>query len=123
MINYKRLGVATVMGMILGVFCILGLSQRIPADGALPSNTIYLLGGWYNRVIMGVLIGFAGDLKIIQDKNSPLNAILRGAILGGIVSLGFALFQQFADIPFFIAGFGFGLVNDLITTKLTANKA
>jgi hypothetical protein len=120
--NGKRVIVGIIMGMITGVFCVIGLSTRIPTEGALPNNTTYLIGGWYNRVIMGALIGFAGEWKILKHKNYIGNIVLRGAIIGGLVSVGFAFFQQFMDFPFFIAGFGFGVFNDLVTSYSIKNK-
>lgn len=84
--NGKRLIIGIVMGIILGIFCIIGVSQRIPPS--IQNPTIYLIGAWYNRVIMGIIIGFAGEI-IILKKSLWLNAIIRGAIIGVLVSLSF----------------------------------
>ncbi len=120
--NWKRLMISIPLGMLMGVFCIIGLSQRIPVSGVDPSNLIYLLGAWYERVIMGIIIGFAGELIIIKSKRSLFNAFLRGAILGLISSVGYGFFQQFIDVPFFLAGFIFGGTIDTIATFLTRDK-
>ena len=102
--------------MVLGIFCIIGQSQRMP-ENPLPSGTIYLLHAWYNRVIMGLMIGFAGKWVIIKEK--PLyNAILRGAILGILVSVSFGLLNQQLEILYFFAGILWGILADFITTKI-----
>lgn len=112
----KRVGIATFLGAILGVFCILGQSQRMPAN-PLPNATVYLIAAWYNRVIMGILIGFAGEWQIVQ-KSTLLNAVVRGAILGIIVSVSFGLLQQRVEIMYFFAGIVWGILNDSVTTKI-----
>jgi hypothetical protein len=120
--NWKRLIISIPLGMLMGVICVIGLSQRIPAGGVDPSNSIYLWGAWYERVIMGIMIGFASELVIIKSKRNLLNAFIRGAILGLIVSAGFGFFQQFIDLPFFFAGAVFGGTIDIIATFLSRGK-
>ena len=120
--NWKRLIISIPLGMLMGVLCILGLSQRIPTGGVEPSNSIYLWGAWYERVIMGVMIGFAGELVIFKSKRNLLNAFIRGAILGLFTSAGFGFFQQFIDLPFFFAGIIFGGTIDIIATYLSRGK-
>ncbi len=123
---YKRLLIAIILGAISGIFCIIGVRQRLPPQGVIPSTEIYLTGAWYNRVILGLMIGFAAELKIIGEPDSPQNTILRGAILGALVSLGFALFHQFSQPTFIGAGVMFGAIIDLLTTiivkKLESRK-
>ncbi|MDF1539764.1 MAG: hypothetical protein P1Q69_12760 [Candidatus Thorarchaeota archaeon] len=51
MVNYRRIGISTIMGALLGVLCIIGVGGRIP--GGIDGNMIYLIGIWYNRLIMG----------------------------------------------------------------------
>jgi hypothetical protein len=118
MINIKRVIFATLLGAILGVFCILGASGRI---GGWIGNEILLIGLWYNRVVMGVIIGFAGDLHLIKRNNGSkrLNSILRGIIFGTLVSLQFYLTTSFLDLLSFLAGIGYGIVIDLVSTFLT----
>lgn len=116
--NYKRLITGLILGMILGIFCIIGVSLRLP-DPVYPNVVIYLMGAWYNRVVMGALIGLAGDIKIYGEKDSVINSLIRGIIIGAFVSVGFAFFQQTITITYLFAGIGFGALNDLITTKIT----
>ena len=112
----KRVLIATGVGAFLGIFCILGQSQRMPTNPR-PNATIYLIAAWYNRVIMGIMIGFAGEWCLLK-KESNLNTIIRGAILGTIVSISFGLLQQRMEIIYFFAGIVWGVLNDLITTAI-----
>ncbi|MCF2138771.1 MAG: hypothetical protein K9W44_01785 [Candidatus Lokiarchaeota archaeon] len=120
--NWKRILLSIPLGMIMGIICIIGLSQRIPASGVYPSISVYLWGAWYERVVMGLLIGFVGDLVIIKSKRNLLNSFIRGAIFGLITSVGYGFFQQFIDLPFFFAGLVFGGTIDVIATYFTRKK-
>jgi len=117
----KRLILGIIMGAILGIFCIIGVSMRLP-DPVYPNAAIYLIGAWYNRVVMGALIGLAGDIKLFKEKDSTLNAALRGACIGAFVSVGFAFFSQAITITFFLAGIAYGIFIDIIATNLTKQK-
>jgi len=118
MANIKRIGFATLLGALLGVLCILGASGRV---GGWVGNEILLIGLWYNRVIMGLLIGLAGTLEIIKSgKNSKwVNTFLRGIILGFLVSLQFYLSTELLDLPTFLAGILYGVIIDILSTLLT----
>ena len=117
---YKRLLISTGVGMVLGVFCIIGQSQRMPSD-PLPSETIYLFHAWYNRLMMGVLIGLAGQWEIMKS-NSIVNAIIRGAILGTLVSASFGLLGQSLALTYFFAGIVYGIIIDGLSTWILSRK-
>jgi hypothetical protein len=118
-----RIGIATGLGIILGIFCILGQSSRMPAN-PLPNATIYLLGAWYNRVIMGILIGCADDWQFLKNNSRPLlNAVIRGAVLGALVSVSFGLLHQRLEIIYFLAGIVWGILNDTLTTRILQKRA
>ena len=118
MISVKRIGFGITFGAILGIFCILGASGRV---GGWMGNEILLIGLWYNRVIMGVIIGFAGDLNLIKNDNRSkwLNSTLRGAVLGFLVALQFYLSTNLLDLLSFLAGILYGIVIDLLSILLT----
>jgi len=42
----RRMKVSIIMGIILGIFCIIGASIR----SSLQSDTVYLFSLWYNRL-------------------------------------------------------------------------
>lgn len=100
----KRLGVSVIAGAILGVFCIIGATVR-GTGGANPG--LYVLALWYNRVVMGLLIGLAGGLQLVER---PWNAYLRGAVLGLLVSLAFFLSTGATDVVSFLAGVVYGVL-------------
>jgi hypothetical protein len=121
MIYLKRIGFATLIGAILGIFCILGASGRV---GGWSGNEVILIGLWYNRVIMGLVVGFAGDLILIKksQRSKWVNSTLRGALLGLIISLQFYLSTNFLDLLGFLAGILFGIIIDILCTLFTQKK-
>ena len=114
--NYRRIVIATVTGALLGVLCIIGVGARI-LGGYIP-NIIFLIGMWYNRVIMGLLIGFAGDVSLFTSASEKrmVYAALRGLIFGVLVSSAIFLSTEFRDIPSLFAGFAYGPIIDLVAT-------
>jgi len=121
MIYLKRIGFATLIGAILGIFCILGASGRV---GGWSGNEVILIGLWYNRVIIGLVVGFAGDLILIKkgQRSKWVNSTLRGALLGLIISLQFYLSTNFLDLLGFLAGILFGIIIDILCTLFTQKK-
>jgi len=75
----KRIVLSILTGAILGIFCILEASVRIGWQG----NQLLIFALWYNRLIMGLLIGLAGNLIIIKQD---WNWVFRGASLDLVVS-------------------------------------
>ncbi len=112
-VSQKRITLAVLMGAILGIFCIVGVGTRIGFSG----NKWYLFGMWYNRVVMGLLIGFAGSWRILSGKENQLkNAIVRGLILGTIVTSAILFSTSFRDIPSWGAGILYGIIIDVVAT-------
>ena len=107
----RRIILSVLTGAVLGIFCIVGVGTRIGFDG----NEMFLFAMWYNRVIMGLLIGLAYDLKFID---SDKNYILRGLILGLLVSLAITFTSEFRDWPSFFAGIVYGVIIDFVGTRL-----
>lgn len=78
---------------------------------------------WYNRVIMGMLIGFAGGMTLIKgstEKNLR-NAIVRGLLFGILVSFAIFISTEFRDVPALFAGFAYGPIIDLVATWTERN--
>ena len=117
--NRKRLGIAVLAGALLGILCIIGVGARIP--GGYIVNIVFLIGMWYNRVIMGLVIGLADEIVIIKGENNRMwaNAILRGLLFGVLVSAAIFLSTEFRDLPSLFAGIAYGLIIDLVATTLT----
>ncbi len=117
---HKRLGLAISFGAFLGIFCILGVGIRIGFSG----NEWYLFGMWYNRVLMGTLIGFAESWKIVPGKeNRTKNALIRGLILGVIVTSAILFSTSFRDLPSWGAGIIYGILIDVGSTHFSEQKS
>ena len=102
----KRMKAAVVTAFILGLFSVIGVGLRHGYHG----NLIFLLAMWFNRLLMGIVIGLAKERK----GESPL---YRGLILGALVSGAIYLSTEFIDLTGFLAGIGYGLIIDYIATR------
>jgi hypothetical protein len=117
--NRKRLGIAILTGALLGILCIIGVGLRIP--GGILANAVFLIGMWYNRVIMGLVIGLADEIIIIKGEKNRMwaNSVLRGMIFGILISAAIFLSTEFRDIPSFFAGIAYGIIIDLVATAFS----
>ncbi|UWG47852.1 putative membrane protein [Halanaeroarchaeum sp. HSR-CO] len=106
----KRLAIGVGMGAILGVFCIVGVGLRT----GFQDNELFLVSMWYNRVVMGLVIGLAGGLRIVD---SDRNVLVRGFVLGLVVTTAITLTSEFRDWPSFFAGLAYGVIIDWTATK------
>ena len=106
----RRIILSVLTGAVLGIFCIVGVGTRIGFSG----NEMFLFAMWYNRVVMGLLIGFASSLKLIR---SDKNYIVRGLVLGLLVTLAITFTSEFRDWPSFFAGIVYGVIIDFVGTK------
>ncbi|MFO7887170.1 MAG: hypothetical protein R6U59_02545 [Eubacteriales bacterium] len=98
--NKKRIITTLITGAILGVFCIIGASIRSGGE----ASTYLLFALWYNRIIMGLVIGLA-------SKRSEMTYVLiRGAGLGLVVSFAYFASTGFIDVVSFIAGIVYGVI-------------
>lgn len=111
MLNKKRIIISLLTGGILGIFCIVGVGSRIGYE-----NSVFLIAMWYNRVLMGLMVGLADDIQIIKGTK---NSILRGMLLGLIVSSAIFLTSEFRDFPSFFAGIVYGVIIDYVASKYT----
>ncbi len=108
--NNKRLNIALLTGAILGIFCIIGITVRLGFEG----NELFILATWVNRVVIGLVIGLASSYII---KDNLKNILLRGAMLGFIISGSFYLATNFYDTPGFFMGVIYGMIIDYMATK------
>jgi hypothetical protein len=110
----KRAVIGLLSGAILGIFCIVGLKFRMGNQ----VTGMFLFATWFNRVIMGMMIGFYSPIS-----KRIIHAALRGASLGLVVSFSFYVATDFLDHTGFIAGIFYGVIIDIICTKYGAKKA
>ncbi len=73
----------------------------------------YLLTIFYNRLLIGFVVAFSESIKILNKD--PHNSILRGSLIGAVVSV--ALFIQTGSPSFIPAGIVFGAIADFLATK------
>ena len=106
----KRMAVSIATGAILGIFCIIGISIRRGFAG----HELFILATWVNRVVMGFVIGLAACIKI---RKTTMNILMRGALVGFIISGSFYLATNFWDTPGFLAGIGYGMIIDYVATR------
>lgn len=99
-IKTKRMIVSLIMGALLGMLCIIGASLR--SGGTAEISFLFAL--WFNRLLMGLVIG------LIVEKTKLSILILRGALLGLIVSFAFWSASGFGDIISFLAGIIYGVI-------------
>jgi hypothetical protein len=101
----KRWMIALAAGAVLGVFCIIGASVRMsPAVD-------YLFAFWYNRLLMGFVIG------LLPHESVLWKMILRGAIVGLIVSFAFYSATGYADFLGFAVGALYGIAIEYVSAR------
>ncbi len=116
LVSARRIGIALIVGALLGILCIIGVGSRIPGGY---SNIVYLTAVWYNRVLMGLMVGLAGGITLIKsDKNKNyINAIVRGLLIGLIVSSATLLLSEtILDLMGWFAGIIYGPIIDVVAT-------
>ena len=96
----KRLKLALIGGAVLGIVCVVGAYLR---SGGTASPT-FIFALWFNRVIIGLAVGAPWDTT---NRNKSL---LRGAIIGLLVSFAFYSSTNFQDPISFIAGVVYGVI-------------
>jgi hypothetical protein len=108
----RRMLVSVIAGVLLGVACIVGAQVR----SGFTSDALYLCAFWFNRLLLGIVIGLAGGrLKILP-------AIGRGAVLGLLVSFAFYSSTGYKDPLGFAAGIAYGVIIEYAALRL-GNKA
>ena len=103
----KRMKISIVAGALLGVVCIVGAQLR----SGFEKEALYLFAFWYNRLLMGVVIGLAKETQELK------RALGRGAILGLLVSFAFYRSTGFEDAVGFAAGIAYGVIIEYVTYR------
>lgn len=106
----KRLKISLWLGAGLGLVCIFGVGFRLGFFG----NEMFLFGVWLNRLILGLVIGLAGNIYFVKSK---LNPVLRGLFFGFLISFSLLAATDFKDIIGFVPGIFYGLIIDVIASK------
>lgn len=96
----KRLKIALIGGALLGIICVVGAYIR--SGGTATATIVFAL--WFNRVIIGLVIGAP------WQTTSRNKSLLRGAVLGLLVSFAYYSSTGFQDHVSFIAGIVYGVI-------------
>ena len=116
----KRFFIATLLGALFGAFCAYGTKSSSDA------GTLGFVASWgivgsvfYNRLLLGMFVGLFGNCQI--------HPILRGPLVGIVVSLGIGITPLLDGEPMGAAillgaGAVIGIFIDLITTWLSRAK-
>jgi uncharacterized membrane protein len=94
----KRMKEALIGGALLGIVCVVGAYIRSGST----ASPIFVFSLWYNRVIIGLAVGAP------WKTTSKGKALLRGALLGLLVSFAFYCSTDFQDPISFVAGIVYG---------------
>jgi len=109
----KRLLLATLIGALLGVFCIVGASLRYSGD----AKTIYLFSFWYNRLLMGFVLGLIPSIRNVKKL------LFLGLALGLFVSFAFYSSTGFYDHIGFAVGGVYGMIIMLVLYRYDKSKS
>jgi hypothetical protein len=96
----RRLKEALIGGVLLGIVCVVGASIR----SGFTASSVFVFSLWYNRVILGLVVGAPWN---VTTKGK---ALLRGAVLGLLVSFAFYSSTGFQDPISFVAGVVYGVI-------------
>ncbi len=96
----KRLKIGLVGGALLGIVCVVGAYIR----SGFSASPVFVFSLWYNRVIIGLVIGAPWQVT------TKSKALLRGAVLGLLVSFAFYSATDFKDPISFVAGIVYGVI-------------
>jgi uncharacterized membrane protein len=96
----KRLKEALIGGALLGIVCVVGAYIRSGST----ASPVFVFSLWYNRVIIGLAVGAP------WKETSRSKSLLRGAILGLLVSFAFYNATGFQDPVSFVAGILYGAI-------------
>jgi hypothetical protein len=100
----QRVILGLILGALLGVVCIVGASLRMPGE----LSNVYLFSFWFNRLLMGLVIGLFPRLGTLKMS------LLRGVLLGALVSFAFYSATEFLDFMGFAAGLVYGIVIETV---------
>ncbi|MFW6026536.1 MAG: hypothetical protein ACOCRX_09355 [Candidatus Woesearchaeota archaeon] len=106
--NTNRMKRGILTATILAIICVAGVIIRTGYQG----KRNYLLALFYNRFLMGIIISM-----MINKKG--IIVLIRGGILGFLVSLAFYLSTGFQDPIALVVGIAYGIIIDAVASKYT----
>ena len=112
--NTKRIAIATVIGLLTGLFCAYGTATM--EDPNFTITTGLLTAIVYNRVLIGVVVGI-GD-------NVELHPVLRGTIFGAVITMAMSIIpiidgDAMGGVILIAFGIVYGIIADVVATKFS----
>jgi len=102
--NKKRVLIATALGVLFGLVCAYGASTSIGLAW------LILALVFYNRVLLGFVVGIADGINV--------HPVLRGGVLGAVVSLGIVIFAGSSGALLLGAGIAYGIITDVVVSRV-----
>ncbi len=96
----KRMKESLIGGVILGIFCVVGAYIR----SGFTATPGFVFALWYNRVIIGLTVGAP------WGATTKSKALVRGGLLGLLVSFAFYSSTEYRDPVSFVAGIVYGVI-------------
>jgi len=96
----KRMKAALVGGALLGLICVVGAYIR----SGFTASPVFVFALWFNRLIIGLVVGAPWAIT------NRSKALLRGALLGLLVSFAFYSSTGFVDLISFVMGILYGVI-------------
>ena len=114
--NAKRIAIATTIGLLCGLFCAYGTIGVAESRPELVITTGLLALIVYNRILIGLFVG-VGD-------NIPLHPVIRGALIGSIISFAMAIMPMIDTgltdgVTLIAFGIVYGIIADVVATKFS----
>jgi hypothetical protein len=100
----NKLTLGLILGGFLGVICIVGANLRSPE----PLDNWYLFAFWFNRFLMGFVFA------MLPINISFTKKIIRGILIGLLVSFAFYSATNFNDLMGFIVGGLYGVIIEVV---------
>ncbi len=100
--NKKRILISTLLGSLLGIFCIIGMTTRLNLEFTNP----LIIGTWFNRVVLGITLGLLPNCKSLSK------AAIKGILAGTII--GFEAYLYTGDLTGYIASLVYGLITSIV---------
>ena len=112
--NAKRIAIATVIGLLTGLFCAYGTATM--KDPNFVITTGLLASIVYNRVLIGLVIGIGDTIK--------LHPVLRGTLIGAVITMAMSIIpiidgDAMGGLILIAFGIVYGIIADVVATKFS----
>jgi len=112
--NAKRVAIATVIGLLCGLFCAYGTSTLEDPNFAITTGLLASIV--YNRVLIGFVVGIGDNIK--------LHPVLRGALIGAGITMAMIIFtivdgDAVGGLTLLAFGVVYGIIADVVATKFS----